>query len=326
MIQVHIGQIKLNVFHSTNLKGSDVIFIMETTDRKNLSTEQQNVNSYAIDDKTISEILEIINNEDQSIAKKVNASISEIEQTVALTTEAIRNGNRVVYVGAGTSGRLGVLDASEMPPTYSVPGDWFNGIISGGDDALRRSIEGAEDLQETAINDLKDLGLSTGDVVIGISTSGAAQYVKASIEYGKSIGAKTVYLICNEKPFLSAVADIIIKVDTGPEVITGSTRMKAGTATKMVLNMISTATMVRLGKVYGNLMVDLMAVNDKLVDRGTRIIEKLTGVDYNVAQSKLFEADKSVKTAVVMIIKNCSKDEAIKMLEVEDGFLRRVIE
>ena len=326
MIQINIQENKLNVFHSTKLKGSDVIFIMETTERKNLSTEQENMNSSAIDDKSISEILEIINNEDLSIAEKVKEALPEIKRTVELTSATIRNRKRVVYVGAGTSGRLGVLDASEMPPTYSVPADWFNGLIAGGDDALRQSIEGAEDRPESAIYDLKNFGLKSGDVVIGISTSGAAKYVKSSIEYGKSIGAKTVYLICNTKPFLSADADVTIKVDTGPEVITGSTRMKAGTATKMVLNMISTATMVQLGKVYGNLMVDLMAVNEKLVDRGTRIIEKLTGMDYDMAQSKLFEADKSVKTAIVMIIKNCSKDEAVKALEGEDGFLRRVIE
>lgn len=299
---------------------------METTERKNLSTEKQNVNSTSIDDKPISEILKIINNEDQSIAEKVNAAIPAIERTVELTTEAIRNGNRVVYLGAGTSGRLGVLDASEMPPTYSVPSDWFNGIVAGGDDALRKSIEGAEDQPEAAVDDLKAFGLKPGDVIIGISTSGAAQYVKSSIEYGKSIDAKTVYLICNEKPFLSADADVIIKVDTGPEVITGSTRMKAGTATKMVLNMISTATMLQLGNVYGNLMVDLMAVNDKLVDRGTRIIKQLTNVDYETAHSKLFEAGKSVKTAVVMIMKDCSKDEATQLLEEESGFLRKVIE
>jgi N-acetylmuramic acid 6-phosphate etherase len=242
-----------------------------------------------------------------------------------LTTKAIRSGHRVIYVGAGTSGRLGVLDASEMPPTYSVPPDWFNGMIAGGDDALRKSIEGAEDKPEMAVTDLKQFGLSAGDVVIGISTSGAAAYVKSAIEYGKSIGGKTAYLICNKKPYLSADADVIIKVDTGPEVITGSTRMKAGTATKMVLNMISTATMVRLGKVYGNLMVDLMAVNDKLVDRGARIISQLTGLEIDVSQQALFAADKSVKTAVVMIQKNCSKEEAKELLDKNGGFLRKVI-
>ena len=298
---------------------------METTARKNLSTEKQNDKSDDMDQISISEILNIINEEDATIAEKVLEAILEIEKTVELTTNAIRSGHRVIYVGAGTSGRLGVLDASEMPPTYSVPPDWFNGMIAGGDDALRKSIEGAEDKPEMAVTDLKQFGLSAGDVVIGISTSGAAAYVKSAIEYGKSIGGKTAYLICNKKPYLSADADVIIKVDTGPEVITGSTRMKAGTATKMVLNMISTATMVRLGKVYGNLMVDLMAVNDKLVDRGARIISQLTGLEIDVSQQALFAADKSVKTAVVMIQKNCSKEEAKELLDKNGGFLRKVI-
>ena len=298
---------------------------METTARKNLSTEKQNDKSDDMDQISISEILNIINEEDATIAEKVLEAIPEIEKTVELTTKAIRSGHRVIYVGAGTSGRLGVLDASEMPPTYSVPPDWFNGMIAGGEDALRKSIEGAEDKPEMAVADLKQFGLSAGDVVIGISTSGAAAYVKSAIEYGKYIGGKTAYLICNKKPYLSADADVIIKVDTGPEVITGSTRMKAGTATKMVLNMISTATMIRLGKVYGNLMVDLMAVNDKLVDRGARIISQLTGLEIDVSQQALFAADKSVKTAVVMIQKNCSKEEAKELLDKNGGFLRKVI-
>jgi len=298
---------------------------METTDRKNLSTEKQNNKSDDMDQFSISEILNIINEEDATIAKKVLEAIPEIEKTVVLTTEAIRSGHRVIYVGAGTSGRLGVLDASEMPPTYSVPPDWFNGMIAGGDDALRKSIEGSEDKPEMAVTDLKQFGLSAEDVVIGISTSGAAAYVKSAIDYGISIGGKTAYLICNKKPYLSADADVIIKVDTGPEVITGSTRMKAGTATKMVLNMISTATMVRLGKVYGNLMVDLMAVNDKLVDRGARIISQLTGLDIDLSQEALFAADKSVKTAVVMIQKKCLKEEAKELLDKNGGFLRKVI-
>ncbi len=298
---------------------------MKTIDRKSLSTEKQNEKSQNIDQKSISEILGIINHEDQSIAEKVRSAIPEIAQTVKLTTEAIQNGNHIYYVGAGTSGRLGVLDASEMPPTYSVPRDWFNGIIAGGDEALRKSIEGAEDQPDRAVTDLKHFGLSAGDVVIGISTSGAAAYVKSAIEYGQSIDAKTVYLICNAKPYLSADSDVLIKVDTGPEVITGSTRMKAGTATKMVLNMISTATMVRLGKVYGNLMVDLMAVNDKLVDRGARIISQLTELEPKESEKALYAADKSVKTAVVMIEKKCSKEEAKELLDKNGGFLRKVI-
>ena len=298
---------------------------MESIKRKNLSTEKQNINSRAIDDKSISEILHIINSEDQKVAEKVKEAIPEIEQTILIARDAIRKGHRIYYVGAGTSGRLGVLDASEIPPTFSAPSYFFNGIIAGGDKALRQSIEGIEDQPETAIDDLKSVKLKANDVIIGISASGAAKYVKSSLDYGKSIGAKTVYLICNKEPFLSVNSDIIIKINTGPEVITGSTRMKAGTATKMVLNMISTATMIQLGKVYDNLMIDLMAVNDKLIDRGTRIIVQLTGVHYELANSKLLDADKSVKTAIVMIKYSCSKDEAIMRLKNNKGFLRKVL-
>ena len=298
---------------------------MESIKRKNLSTEKQNINSRAIDHKSISEILHIINSEDQKVAEKVKEAIPEIEQTILIARDAIRNGHRIYYVGAGTSGRLGVLDASEIPPTFSAPIYFFNGIIAGGDKALRQSIEGIEDQPETAIDDLKSVKLKANDVIIGISASGAAKYVKSSLDYGKSIGAKTVYLICNKEPFLSVNSDIIIKINTGPEVITGSTRMKAGTATKMVLNMISTATMIQLGKVYDNLMIDLMAVNDKLIDRGTRIIVQLTGVHYELANSKLLDADKSVKTAIVMIKYSCSKDEAIMRLKNNKGFLRKVL-
>ena len=298
---------------------------MESIKRKNLSTEKQNTNSHAIDDKSILEILHIINSEDQTVADRVKESIPEIQQTVLIARDAIRKGHRIYYVGAGTSGRLGVLDASEIPPTFSAPSYFFNGIIAGGNKALRQSIEGIEDEPETAINDLKTVNLKANDIIIGISASGAAKYVKSSLDYGKSIGAKTVYLICNEEPFLSVNSDIIIKINTGPEVITGSTRMKAGTATKMVLNMISTATMIQLGKVYDNLMIDLMAVNDKLIDRGTRIIVQLTGVDYQLANSKLLDADKSVKTAIVMIRYSCSKEEAIFKLNKSKGFLRKLL-
>ena len=298
---------------------------MESIKRKNLSTEKQNINSHAIDDKPILEILHIINSEDKTVADRVKEAIPEIEQTVLIARDAIRKGHRIYYVGAGTSGRLGVLDASEIPPTFSAPSYFFNGIIAGGNKALRQSIEGIEDEPETAINDLKTVNLKANDIIIGISASGAAKYVKSSLDYGKSIGAKTVYLICNEEPFLSVNSDIIIKINTGPEVITGSTRMKAGTATKMVLNMISTATMIQLGKVYDNLMIDLMAVNDKLIDRGTRIIVQLTGVDYKLANSKLLDADKSVKTAIVMIRYSCSKEEAIFKLNKSKGFLRKLL-
>lgn len=295
-------------------------------ERADLLTEQQNTETTNIDAKSIPEILEIINREDQSVAEKVSKAIPEITKAVDLTTTAIRNGHRIIYMGAGTSGRLGVLDASEMPPTFSAPTDWFNGIIAGGDDALRRSIEGAEDKPKNAINDLNEFGLKKGDVVIGISTSGAAAYVQRAIDYANKLNCGTVYLICTPKPFYEVNADVIISVETGPEVITGSTRMKAGTATKMVLNMISTTTMIRLGKVYGNLMVDLMAVNEKLIDRGTRIISQLTELDFDDAQKALFAADKSVKKAVVMIKKNCSLTDAKRLLNEANDILRKVIE
>ena len=298
---------------------------MDSIKRKNLSTEKQNINSQAIDSKSIAEILHIINSEDQRLSDEVKKAIPEIEQTILLTRDAIKNGHRIYYIGAGTSGRLGVLDASEIPPTFSAPNHFFNGIIAGGDKALRNSIEGVEDESETAINDLQLVNLKANDVIIGISASGAAKYVKSALDYGISIGAKTVYLICNSEPFLPVNSDIIIKINTGPEVITGSTRMKAGTATKMVLNMISTTTMILLGKVYDNLMIDLMAVNEKLIDRGTRIIVQLTGVDYQLANSKLLVADKSVKTAIVMIKYNCSKEDALMKLNKCDGFLRKLL-
>ena len=299
---------------------------MESVDPKDNYTEKQNPKSLDNDIQSIDQILRTINQEDQTIANKVNEVIGDISRAVELTTNAIQSGNRIFYIGAGTSGRLGVLDASEMPPTFSVSPKWFNGIIAGGDHALRNSIEGAEDKPEMAVLDLKKYGISDGDVIVGISTSGAAKYVTSGIEFAKSFGAKTVYLICNDKPHLPADVDVMIKVNTGPEVITGSTRMKAGTATKMILNMISTATMIQLGKVHGNLMVDLMAINDKLVDRGIRIIQQLTGVDYETAKLKLIEADKSVKIAIVMIKKSCPKNDAINLLDKENGFLRKVIE
>ncbi len=294
--------------------------------RGDLLTEQQNITTTNIDAKSIPEILEIINREDQSVAEKVSKAIPDITKAVDLTTTAIRNGHRVIYMGAGTSGRLGVLDASEMPPTFSAPTDWFNGIIAGGDDALRRSIEGAEDKPKNAINDLNEFGLKKGDVVIGISTSGASAYVQRAINYARELGCGTIYIICTPKPYFEVEADVVIKVKTGQEVITGSTRMKAGTATKMVLNMISTTTMIRLGKVYGNLMVDLMAVNEKLIDRGTRIISQLTELDFDDAQKALFAADKSVKKAVVMIKKNCSLTDAKRLLNEANDILRKVIE
>ena len=294
--------------------------------RGELKTEQQNPQSSQIDSMSINDILKTINREDQKIAIAVQATIRDIEKTVELTVNSIQKGGRVFYVGAGTSGRLGVLDASEIPPTFSAPKGLFIGVIAGGENALRNSVEGAEDRPEEAIIDLEQYDLNENDTLVGISCSGAANYVVSALDHAKDNGAKTVYLVTNPNPFKITEVDVIINAVTGPEVVTGSTRMKAGTATKLILNMISTATMIRLGKVYGNLMVDLMAVNDKLVDRGTRIIEQLTDLDYDGAQLKLFEAEKSVKTAIVMEKLNCTLNEAREKLDNASGFLRNLID
>jgi len=294
--------------------------------RGELKTEQQNSQSSQIDSMSINDILKTINREDQNIAIAVQATLPDIGKTVELTVNSIQKGGRVFYVGAGTSGRLGVLDASEIPPTFSAPKGLFIGVIAGGENALRNSVEGAEDRPEEAIIDLEHYELNENDTLVGISCSGAANYVVSALDHAKENGAKTVYLITNPNPFKITEVDVIINAVTGPEVVTGSTRMKAGTATKLILNMISTATMIKLGKVYGNLMVDLMAVNDKLVDRGTRIIEQLTDLDYDGAQLKLFEAEKSVKTAIVMEKLNCTLNEAREKLDNAGGFLRNLID
>jgi N-acetylmuramic acid 6-phosphate etherase len=294
--------------------------------RGELKTEQQNPQSSQIDSMSINDILKTINREDQYIAIAVQATIRDIEKTVELTVNSIQKGGRVFYVGAGTSGRLGVLDASEIPPTFSAPKGLFIGVIAGGENALRNSVEGAEDRPEEAIIDLEQYDLNKNDTLVGISCSGAANYVVSALDHAKENGAKTVYLVTNPNPFKITEVDVIINAVTGPEVVTGSTRMKAGTATKLILNMISTATMIKLGKVYGNLMVDLMAVNDKLVDRGTRIIEQLTDLDYDGAQLKLFEAEKSVKAAIVMEKLNCTLNEAREKLDNAGGFLRNLID
>lgn len=295
-------------------------------ERESLSTEQQNVCSMDLDTQTISKILKIINDEDKRVAFAVENVLPEVEKVVNLTVETIKNGGFVFYIGAGTSGRLGVLDAAECPPTFSAPLDMFQGIIAGGDKALKRSVEGAEDRAEEAVRDLQSLKVKAGDVIIGIASSSTTPYVLRSLEYGISAGCKTVFLICNPSPLIPVKVDVLIAIDVGQEVITGSTRMKSGTATKMVLNMISTATMVRLGKVYGNLMVDLVAVNDKLVDRGTRIISQLTSLTYEDSKELLKKANEEVKTAIVMHVHRCNHERATRLLVEHDGFLRPILE
>jgi len=293
--------------------------------RSELNTEKQNKKSNNIDSMSILNILSTINEEDHTISFAVKKAIPSIEKAVKFSLESISTGGRVFYIGAGTSGRLGVLDASEIPPTFSVEKNKFIGLIAGGDKALTISIEGAEDNRETIIKELKSYKLNKKDTLIGISCSGAAAYVVSGLEYANKTGSKTVYLVTNPKPYFMTDVDTIIHVDTGAEIVTGSTRMKAGTATKMVLNMISTATMIKLGKVYGNLMVDLMAINKKLMDRGTRIVSQVTGSDYINSKKILLKANRSVKSAIVMQYLDCSLGEAEKEIEKSNGYLSKII-
>ncbi len=293
--------------------------------RKDLDTEKPNKASQKIDSRSTRDILTIINQQDKTIAEKIADVIPQIGEAVDFAVSTIQNQRKVYYVGAGTSGRLGVLDAAELPPTFSAPRDWFQGIIAGGEDALIRSIEGAEDQPDVAVSDLKRHGVQAGDFIIGIASSGATPFVVSSLKYGMSVGAKTAYIICNPKPLIPVDVDVLIPVAVGSEIITGSTRMKSGTATKMVLNMISTATMIRLGKVYGNLMVDLQVVNNKLHDRAVRIITDLTDLSYENAEQVLKGAGGSVKTAIVMTIKNVDQTEATSLLSLQKGNLRGVI-
>jgi N-acetylmuramic acid 6-phosphate etherase len=290
-----------------------------------LITEKQNPHSIDIDKLSTLEILELINKEDSIISSAVQKVIPELEKVVEFTATALKNGNRIIYIGAGTSGRLGILDASEIPPTFSAPREWFTGVIAGGTEAVFRSIESAEDIPDDAITDLNAIDIKKGDVLIGIASSGTTPYVIAGLKYGKQIGCHTVFLVSNPNPVESENYDVVISVDLGPEIITGSTRMKAGTATKLILNMISTTTMIKMGKVYGNLMVDLQVVNEKLRDRGTRIIEKLTNLNYKEAGKALIDSGGSVKTALIMVNKSCSKTEAEKLYNKYDGNLRNII-
>ena len=298
---------------------------MTSDKRSKLRTEMPNSRSSTIDQLPIIDILKLINSEDVRVPIAVASVLKQISQLVEACVSALKNNKKIFYIGAGTSGRLGVLDASEIPPTFSASSDMFTAIIAGGDNALRSSIEGAEDSMTQSIKDLKAQKLCSGDVLIGISASGAAKYVISAIDYGKEIGVTTAYITCNKNPLYKANQDILICVETGAEVITGSTRMKAGTATKLILNMISTATMVRIGKVYKNLMVDLKVVNEKLVDRGLRIIKEVAKVDELKAKIALKDANNSVKHAIIMLKKSCSLLEAKKMINEKEGHLNKVI-
>lgn len=274
---------------------------------------------------TTSQILRLINEEDKTIAYKVSESMDQIEALVEGVIEALVNGGRLFYLGAGTSGRLGVLDASETVPTFSVDPKLVTGLIAGGDYALRHPIENAEDSKKAGEEDLKSEGMTEKDFVIGIAASGRTPYCIGAVDYAKKVGAKTGSISCNKDAKISSHVDYPIEIDTGAEVLTGSTRMKAGTATKLVLNMITTTAMVKLGKVYDNLMVDVKPSNEKLVDRARKIISEVSGVDYQKAAELLELSHNEVKPAIIMATRNVSYDEAKEILEINKGFIRKEI-
>ena len=287
-------------------------------------TEQQNPASFHIDEKTTSEILGIINCEDMGVPLAVKDSLIGIEAFIDALFPRYKAGGRLFYVGSGTSGRLGVLDAAECPPTFRTDPEMVQGIIAGGYDALVRSIEGAEDYPKNGANAMIEHNITSDDIVLGITASSSTPFVLGALEQAKKMGALTGLIICNKPPKLDYV-DHLISIIVGPEVITGSTRMKAGTATKLVLNMITTTLMIQLNKTYGNLMVDLKASNKKLWDRGARIIAHLTGLDYDNALKLLQVANGEVKTAIVMENANCSYEEAVRSLNNVRGSLKKAL-
>jgi N-acetylmuramic acid 6-phosphate etherase len=287
-----------------------------------LTTELRNPKSMELDNKSIKEVLLLINEEDATVPLAVKKEIDNIESVIKEVVKAFKNGGRLIYVGAGTSGRLGILDASECPPTFGVEPTLVQGLIAGGEKAILKAIEGAEDDEESGQLDLKAISINEKDVVVGIAASGRTPYVIGALKYANEVGATTASISNNKHSVIGKIAQIAIEVETGPEVLTGSTRLKAGTAQKLVLNMISTASMIGIGKVYENLMVDVQPTNKKLVERSKRIIMEATGVDYDTAQTYFLRANQEVKPAIVMILLNCSYEEALDKLEKSNGFIR----
>lgn len=290
-----------------------------------LPTEQRNPNTADIDRISTLEMVRRINDEDKKVAYAVEQELESVAQAVDAIYESLSSGGRLIYCGCGTSGRLGVLDAAECPPTYSTDPEMVQGIIAGGERAMFKAAEGAEDNADAGREDMQKIGLSAKDIVVGIAASGRTPYVLGAMAYAHEIGAKTVALTCNKASAMNEAADISIGVETGPEVITGSTRMKSGTAEKMVLNMLSTGAMIRLGKVYGNLMVDVMPTNEKLVRRAISIVSTAAGVDEELARQTLEQCGFSVKTAIVMLVRGLGVEEAEKRLGESGGVVARAL-
>lgn len=285
---------------------------------KKLDTEQINQNTVSIDSMDTQDILKAINAEDKTIAYTIEGILPDIEKAVECAYNCLKSGGRLIYIGAGTSGRLGVLDASECPPTFGVSKEMIQGLIAGGDQALRIAKEGAEDDENLAAQDLKAIDLTQNDCVCGLAASGRTPYVLGGLNYANSIGAKTISVCCVKNGSISELSQHPIEAIVGPEVVTGSTRMKAGTAQKLILNMISTTCMIKMGKVYGNLMVDVRPTNLKLIERAKQILVTVTSCSYEEASHYLEKSENDVKIAILMIILNEDKEQ-VKELLLQNG-------
>ena len=292
---------------------------------KNMSTETRNPNTMNLDTMTPLEIVTVMNSEDARVPAAITPALPQIAQCVAWATETMEREGRIVYMGAGTSGRLGVLDAVECPPTFGVAPEVVVGLIAGGEKAFVKAVEGAEDSRELGREDLVSIGLQSRDIVIGIAASGRTPYVLGGLAYAKEVGCHTVAISCNPGSAIGQAAELAIEVVPGPEVLTGSTRLKAGTCQKLILNMISTATMVRSGKAYQNLMVDVMQTNEKLVVRAQNIVMEATGCDRQTAAEKIAQAGGNAKTAITMILADCDATEAKRRLAAAGGHVREAI-
>lgn len=296
------------------------------TDLDRLATEQPNPKSERLDQMTALEIVTLMNEEDATIAGVIQKALPNIARAVERIVEQFQRGGRLIYVGAGTSGRLGVLDASECPPTFGTDPEMVVAVLAGGALAMTAAIEGAEDDIDAGSDDLINLQVSERDAVVGITASGRTPYVKQALIHARRLGAVTIAIANNRGAEVSRLVDIAIELPTGPEVLTGSTRLKAGTAQKMVLNMLSTASMVLLGKTYKNLMIDLRPLNAKLIERARRMLMMLTGVSYAEAAQALSAADRQVKVALVMLLTGMTADAARARLRDTGGFVRPIIE
>ncbi|EZH82535.1 N-acetylmuramic acid 6-phosphate etherase [Aeromonas caviae] len=292
-----------------------------TIDLSSMITETRNPASVEIDQLPTLEMLRVINQEDQQVALAVSQLLPEITRAVDAIAAAFGKGGRLVYIGAGTSGRLGILDASECPPTYGVSAEQVVGLIAGGHKAILQAVENAEDDAELGAQDLKNIQFCANDVLVGIAASGRTPYVLGAMAHARAVGATVCSISCNPGSPLAQAADISMVAVVGPEIVTGSSRMKAGTAQKLILNMLSTGAMIRTGKVYGNLMVDVEATNAKLVERQKRIVMEATDCERAVAERALVQADNHCKTAIVMILAGLTADEARTRLQSSNGFI-----